>query len=53
MYSITTGAEARFGSKITVLPAACLAWQVVPAGETVGITVGVGSAAALWMEVTL
>ena len=53
MYSIKTGAEARFGSKITVLPAACLAWQVVPAGETVGITVGVGSAAALWMEVTL
>lgn len=53
IYSINTGASARFGSTSTALPAACLAWQVVPAGETVGLTLGAGSGAALWMEVSL
>ena len=49
MYLITTGAEARFGSKITALPAGCLAWQRVPAG----VEIGLSAAEALWMEVTL
>jgi len=49
MYSMATGAEARFGSKITALPEACLAWQVVPAGADIGLS----ATEALWMEVTL
>ena len=49
MYSIMTGAEARFGSNITARPARCLAWQLVPAGAEVGLS----AAEALWMEVSL
>jgi environmental stress-induced protein Ves len=49
IYSITTGAEARFGSKTTALPAGCLAWQWVPAG----VEIGLSAAEALWMEVSL
>lgn len=49
MYSIATGAEARLGSKMTPLPAACLAWQVVPAGADIGLS----ATEALWMEIPL
>ena len=49
MYSIATGAEARFGLIVTPLPAACLAWQVVPAGTDIGLS----AADALWMEIPL
>ena len=49
IYSITTGAEARFGLKTTALPAGCLAWQLVPAGADVGLS----AAEALWMEISL